>query len=80
MYLITKTQWPDVGATGSDRRSATPENRARNRNRNAESPNSALQRAGTHKVLSRGRPSLPRGLLPRARVLMRWRAAAELDS
>jgi hypothetical protein len=43
-------------------------------------PNSALQRSGTHKVLGRGRPSLPRGLLPRARVLMRWRAAAELDS
>jgi hypothetical protein len=44
------------------------------------SPNSALQRSGTHKVLGRGRPSLPRGLLPRARVLMRWRAAAELGS
>ena len=44
------------------------------------SPNSELQRAGTHKVLGRGRPSLPRGLLPRARVLIRWRAAAELGS
>jgi hypothetical protein len=43
-------------------------------------PNSALQRSGTHKVLGRGRPSLSRGLLPRARVLIRWRAAAELDS
>jgi len=43
-------------------------------------PNSALQRSVTHKVLGRGRPSLPRGLLPRARVLIRWRAAAELGS
>ena len=31
-------------------------------------PNSALQRAGTHKVLGRGRPSLPRGLLPPPRA------------
>jgi hypothetical protein len=43
-------------------------------------PNSALQRSGTHKVLGRGRPSLPRGLLPRARVLIGWRASAELGS
>jgi hypothetical protein len=43
-------------------------------------PNSALQRSGTHKVLGRGRPNSARGLLPRARVLMRWRAAAELGS
>jgi hypothetical protein len=44
-------------------------------------PNSALQRAGTHKVLGRGRPSaiLLCGRW-RARVLMRWRAAAELSS
>ena len=44
-------------------------------------PNSALQRAVTHKVLGRGRPS--RGGLYgrwRARVLMGWRAAAELGS
>jgi hypothetical protein len=43
-------------------------------------PNSALQRAGTHKVLGRGRPKPAQGLLPRARVLIRWRAAAELGS
>jgi hypothetical protein len=43
-------------------------------------PNSALQRAGAHKVLGRGRPSPARGLMPRARVLIRWRAAAELGS
>jgi hypothetical protein len=43
-------------------------------------PNSALQRAGTHKVLGRGRTSLPRSLVPRARVLIGWRAAAELGS
>jgi hypothetical protein len=44
-------------------------------------PNSALQRAGTHKVLGRGRPS--RGGTRerwRARVLMGRRAAAELGS
>jgi hypothetical protein len=33
-----------------------------------------------HKVLGRGRPSLPRGLLPRARVLKAQRAVAELGS
>jgi hypothetical protein len=43
-------------------------------------PNSALQRSGTHKVLGRGRPSPAHSLLPRARVLIRWRAAAELGS
>mgnify|MGYP001096584893 CR=1 FL=1 len=47
----------------------------------AVSPNSALQRAGTHKVLGRGRPILcaSHGRWP-ARVLMRWRAVAELCS
>ena len=45
------------------------------------SANSALQRAGTHKVLGRGRPSHsgPRERF-RARVLKRLRAAAELGS
>jgi hypothetical protein len=43
-------------------------------------PNSALQRAGTHKVLGRGRPSAERTRALRARVLIRWRAAAELGS
>jgi hypothetical protein len=33
-----------------------------------------------HKVLGRGRPSLPRGLWPRARVLNGRRAVAELGS
>ena len=44
-------------------------------------PNSALQRAGTHKVLGRGRPSHG-GTRERwrARVLIGWRAAAELGS
>jgi hypothetical protein len=44
-------------------------------------PNSALQRAGTHKVLGRGRPSRS-GTRERwrARVLKCWRAAAELGS
>jgi hypothetical protein len=43
-------------------------------------PNSALQRAGTHKVLGRGRSLLAFNLLLRARVLKCWRAAAELGS
>ena len=44
-------------------------------------PNSALQRAGTHKVLGRGRPSHGGGRERwRARVLKGWRAAAELGS
>jgi len=43
-------------------------------------PNSALQRAGHDKVLGRGRPSSARGLAPRARVLIGWRAVAELGS
>jgi hypothetical protein len=44
------------------------------------SPNSALQRSGTHKVLGRGRSSAERTRTLRARVLTRWRAAAELGS
>jgi hypothetical protein len=44
------------------------------------SPNSALQRTGKHKVPGRGRDGEERGLLPRARVLIGWRAAAELGS
>jgi hypothetical protein len=44
------------------------------------SPNLALQRAGTDKLLGRGRPSPEHGLAPRARVLMRRRAVAELGS
>jgi len=46
----------------------------------ARAPNFALQRTGTHIVLGRGRPGTTRGLPPRARVLMRWRAVAELGS
>jgi len=51
------------------------------RKRSAVPPNSALQRAGTHKVLGRGRPS-DGGTRERwrARVLIGWRAAAELGS
>jgi hypothetical protein len=44
------------------------------------SPNSALQRAGTHKVLGRGRPSAESTRALRARVLSGRRAAAELGS
>jgi len=44
-------------------------------------PNSALQRAGTHKVLGRGRPSHSGSYGRwRARVLMGRLAAAELGS
>jgi hypothetical protein len=44
-------------------------------------PNSALQRTGTHKVLGRGRPSVMfLGVRWRARVLKRRRAVAELGS
>ena len=42
------------------------------------SPNKSLQRAGTHKVLGRGRSSLFLISLPRARVLLAQRAVAEL--
>jgi hypothetical protein len=45
-----------------------------------ESANSALQRTGTQEVLGRGRPSAERTRALRARVLTRWRAAAELGS
>jgi hypothetical protein len=43
------------------------------------SPNKSLQRAGTHKVLGRGRPSVVHIRALRARVLKRRRAAAELN-
>ena len=44
-------------------------------------PNSALQRTGTHKMLGRGRPSGSASRERwRARVLIGWRAAAELGS
>jgi len=42
-------------------------------------PNKSLQRAGTHKVLGRGRPSRERTRALRARVPIGWRAAAELN-
>jgi hypothetical protein len=45
-----------------------------------EAPNSALQRTGTHKVLGRGRSHVLLEQVMRARVLMRWRAVAELGS
>ena len=41
--------------------------------------NKSLQRAGTHKVLGRGRPSAERTRALRARVLKWRRAAAELS-
>jgi hypothetical protein len=44
------------------------------------SPNSALQRAGTHKVHGRGRPTVVHKRAQRARVLQRPRPAAELGS
>jgi hypothetical protein len=46
----------------------------------SSSPNSAFQRAGTHKLLGRGRPASCASEPRRARVLKRWRAAAELGS
>jgi hypothetical protein len=46
----------------------------------ARAPNQALQRAGTHKVLGRGRSGRLLEQVMRARVLMRWRAVAELCS
>jgi hypothetical protein len=42
-------------------------------------PNKSLQRAGTHKVLGRGRPSAERTRALHARVLIGRRAAAELN-
>ena len=47
--------------------------------RGARSPNKSLQRAGTHRVLGRGRPSLALISLSRARVLLAQRAVAELS-
>src|SRR5690606_10068154 len=46
----------------------------------ALSPNQALQRTGTHKVLGRGRSRAALWPAPRARVLKRPRAVAELSS
>jgi hypothetical protein len=43
------------------------------------SPNKHMQRAGTHKVLGRGRESLASCLAPLARVLTRWRAGADVN-
>jgi hypothetical protein len=43
------------------------------------SPNKHMQRAGIHKVLGRGRPSLVPRSAPRARVLMRQRAGADVN-
>ncbi len=43
-------------------------------------PNSALQRTGLDKVLGRGRVSAEPLWAPRARVLKRTRAVAELGS
>jgi hypothetical protein len=43
-------------------------------------PNLALQRAGTHKVLGRGRFGVMLEQVMRARVLRGWRAVAELSS
>jgi hypothetical protein len=49
-----------------------------NRNLCNVSPNKALQRSGTHKVLGRGRLSAESTRALRARVLKGRRAAAEL--
>jgi hypothetical protein len=45
-----------------------------------EAPNYALQRAGTHKVLDRGRVDAVLERVRCARVLTGWRAVAELGS
>lgn len=42
------------------------------------SHNKHMQRAGTHKVLGRGRSGVLLFQVPRARVLMRWRAGADV--
>ena len=42
------------------------------------SPNKHMQRAGMHKVLGRGRAGLMHLSAPRARVLMRRRAGADV--
>ena len=42
-------------------------------------PNKHMQRAGTHKVLGRGRPSLVPCSTPRARVLTGRRAGADVN-
>ena len=44
------------------------------------SPNLALQRTGTHKMLGRGRLGVVLEQVMRARVLIRLRAVAELSS
>jgi hypothetical protein len=41
-------------------------------------PNKHMQRAGTHKVLGRGRVSFVPCSAPRARVLIRQRAGADV--
>ena len=43
------------------------------------SPNKRMQRAGTHKVLGRGRSSLLQSQVPLARVLMGRRAGADVN-
>ena len=43
------------------------------------SPNKHMQRAGRHKVLGRGRPSLLPRSAPRARVLKRQPAGADVN-
>ena len=42
-------------------------------------PNKHMLRAGTHKVLGRGRSGLVLSQVPLARVLMRWRAGADVN-
>jgi hypothetical protein len=42
------------------------------------SHNKHMQRAGTHKVLRRGRSGVLLFQVPRARVLMRWRTGADV--
>jgi hypothetical protein len=42
-------------------------------------PNKYMQRAGRNEVLGRGRSSLQPYQVPRARVLIRWRTAADVD-
>ena len=42
-------------------------------------PNKHMLRAGTHKVLGRGRSGVVLRQVPLARVLIRWRAGADVN-
>ena len=53
--------------------------RTKSASREVLSPNKHMLRAGTHKVLGRGRSSAVLGQVPRARVLTGQRAGADVN-